>query len=506
MHATTTDHHAGDSTHPNILMVCVDQWRRDCLSIAGHPVVETPYLDELALNGVRFTRAYAATPTCIPARASLLTGLSQHHTGRIGYRDGVPWNYPVTIAGEFTRAGYQTEAIGKLHVYPERSQMGFQHVQLHDGFLHFERDADRNYAQLDDYMPWLQRELGYGRDYVDHGLDVNGVTARPWDKPEYTHPSTWVATQAIDFLRRRDPRKSFFLYLGFHRPHPPYDPPEWAFNQYVDVDMPAPVLSDWHSVIAPYRNDQLHESHVAEYPPRVLNRAKAGYYGHITHIDHQINRVLEHLRQYGQHQNTWVCFVSDHGEMLGDHRLNRKGYPYEASAGVPFILAGPPGSNFPRGSTCDTLIELRDVMPTLLDCAGLPIPKGIDGGSALPVVLGEQTSLRPWLHGEHVLFGQTVQWLTDGNQKYVWWSQDGTEQFFDLDADPEERRDLASDPPWATDLGKWRSRLIRELAGREDGHSDGEQLFTGRPASPILPSVLERFQLNTALMREGVTT
>ena len=145
------------TNRPNVLLICVDQWRRDCLGIAGHPVVETPYLDELALKGARFTRAYSATPTCIPARASLLTGLNQHHTGRIGYRDGVPWDYPVTVASEFTRHGYQTEAIGKLHVYPERSQMGFQHVVLHDGFLHFQRQDGRSHERLEDYLPWLHR-------------------------------------------------------------------------------------------------------------------------------------------------------------------------------------------------------------------------------------------------------------------------------------------------------------------------------------------------------------
>jgi len=485
--------HGQQSDAPNILLVCVDQWRRDCLGIDGHPVVETPYLDELALNGVRFRRAYAATPTCIPARASLLTGLNQHRTGRIGYQDGVPWNYPVTIASEFTNAGYQTEAIGKLHVYPERSQMGFQHVQLHDGFLHFERNADRNYDRLDDYTPWLQKELGHGVDYIDHGVDVNGVTARPWDKPEYTHPSTWIASRAIDFFRRRDTRKPFFLYLGFHRPHPPYDPPAWAFNQYAGQSMPDPEIGDWVSILDPYRNDALHESHVAVYPRKVIDRAKAGYYGHMTHIDQQINRVLEHLRQYGQHRNTWICFVADHGEMMGDHHLYRKGYPYEASAGVPLVLAGPPGSGVPAGSTCDAVVELRDIMPTLLDCAGIRSPAGLDGASLLPLTRGECQTVRDWLHGEHLLFGQTVQWLTNGREKYVWWSGDGHEQLFDLAHDPGELHDLATLPELAATLAQWRSLLVEVLHGREDGHSDGTRLVSGRPVSPTLPSVLDAF-------------
>src|SRR5690606_900866 len=144
-----------------------------------------------------------------------------------GYRDGVPWDYPVTIASEFTRHGYQTQAIGKLHVYPERSQIGFQNVILHDGYLHHAREHNRDLGRVDDYVPWLARVLGRtGADYFGHGVNCKSGVARTWDKDEWLHPTTWVVTQSLEFLRRRDPRKPFFLYLGFHRPHPPYDPPQ----------------------------------------------------------------------------------------------------------------------------------------------------------------------------------------------------------------------------------------------------------------------------------------
>lgn len=478
---------------PNVVLICVDQWRGDCLGIDGHPNVETPFLDQLALQGVRFSRAYSATPTCIPARAALLTGLSQSHHGRIGYLDGQPWNYPTTIAGEFTRHGYQTEAIGKLHVFPERSQMGFQHVTLHDGFLHAVRQGDRALDATDDYLPWLRRERGSDVDYMDHGLDVNGVTTRPWDKPEYTHPSTWLASEANDFLRRRDPRKPFFLYLGFHRPHPPYDPPAWAFEQYRDQEMADPPLGDWISILEGEREDHLHDATVAHYPRRVLDRARAGYWGHMTHIDHQLHRFFEELRRSGQFDNTWICFVSDHGEMMGDHDMYRKGYPYEGSARVPLILKGPAGTDVQPGQQIDPVVELRDIMPTLLDCAGLPVPEGIDGQCLLPIIRGEQESVRPWLHGEHMIFGQSLQWLTNGHQKYIWWSKSGREQLFDLDADPQECHDLAASPEMQEQVASWRQQLIDELAGREDGLSDGHQLIPGQPVSSILPTVLERF-------------
>src|SRR5690625_2876821 len=98
-------------TKPNILLLMVDQMRADCLSFLDHPIVDTPNLDQLARDGVLFENAYAATPSCVPARASVLTGMSQASTGRVGYEDKVPWNYKHTIATELTKAGYHTQGM-----------------------------------------------------------------------------------------------------------------------------------------------------------------------------------------------------------------------------------------------------------------------------------------------------------------------------------------------------------------------------------------------------------
>lgn len=478
---------------PNIILINVDQWRGDCLSIGGHPVVETPYLDQLATEGARFTRAYSATPTCIPARAALHTGLSQRTHGRVGYRDGVPWNYQTTLAGEFTRHGYQTQAVGKMHVYPERSQMGFQNVILHDGFLHFGRQRERNLDLTDDYLPWLRNRLGREADHFDHGINCNSQVARPWDKPEDTHPTNWVASQSIDFLRRRDPRKAFFLYVSFHRPHPPYDPPAWAFEQYVNREMPQPPIGDWVDYLAPFDDSERADPQRGRLNAARLQRARAGYYGHITHIDHQINRFVESLHEYGVRDNSYICFVSDHGEQLGDHHLFRKTTPYQGSAHVPLLLHAPKDSGIERGCVRDEVVELRDIMPTLLDCAGLPIPDSIEGRSFLPIARNEDNGNRAWrkyLHGEHTGFGGSIQWCTDGHQKYVWFSKDGHEQLFDLDNDPQEKHDLARESNHQAHLSHWRERLIAELTDREEGFVDDGDLIPGQPVSPVLSHII----------------
>lgn len=478
---------------PNIVLICVDQWRGDCLSIDRHPVVHTPYLDQLALNGVRFSQAYSAVPSCIAARAGLLTGLSPRSHGRVGYKDGVPWNYETTLAGEFTRHGYQTQAVGKMHVYPERSQLGFQNVQLHDGYLHFARDRRRDMGMIDDYLPWLNQQLGREADYFEHGVNCNSIVARPWDKDEYLHPTNWVTSQSVEFLRRRDPRKPFMLFMSYHRPHPPYDPPAWAFEMYRDMPMPPPPVGDWAEDYAAYHNPDQPDGMGGQIDPRWLQRARAGYYGHMTHIDHQLNRFWEALQEYHLHDNTWILFTADHGELMGDHHLFRKIVPYDGSTRVPFILVPPRGSNLlPKGAKLDDVLELRDVMPTLLEAAGLPIPECVEGQSALPLARGESGAGARYIHGEHSMWGPlgTPHWITDGREKYVWFSATGQEQLFDLVNDPQELHDLMRTPEGETRAQRWRQALITELTGREEGFADGEKLIPGRPITPVLSHVL----------------
>ncbi|GAA1718001.1 arylsulfatase [Isoptericola hypogeus] len=482
---------------PNIILICVDQWRGDCLSAAGHPHVRTPHLDQLASGGTRFSAAYSATPTCVPARVAFFTGQSQERHGRVGYVEGVPFEeaHPVTLAGELRKGGYQTQAIGKMHVWPERARAGFDDVVLHDGFLGFaRRQGGRDVAYYDDYVPWLRRQPGASpdEDHVDHGVSCNSVVARPWDKPEHLHPTSWVGTQTKEWLYRRDPTRPFFLYLSFHRPHPPYDPPAWAFDDYLDLPPYEPVVGDWVDDYAAYGADGDHEAFVGRMDPRSLHRARAGYYGHMSHIDLQINRIRTVLADFGLDDDTIVCFTSDHGEMLGEHHMFRKGFGFEGSARVPLLFGSLP-EGFASSNVVDEPVELRDVMPTLLDLAGLPVPEECDGRSLVPLLRGEEADdWRPLIHGEHVLLGQSLQWVTDGRTKYLWMSGDGHEQLFDLGADPHEEHNLAHDPASRDLLETWRGHLAEALEGREEGFVSGGRLVTGRPVVNILRHTRER--------------
>jgi len=486
-------------SHLNVILICVDEWRGDCLSAVGHPHVETPHLDELARQGVLFSKGYSATPTCVPARVALFTGQSQEAHGRVGYDEGVPFDgaHPVTLQGEFNRAGYHTQAIGKMHVWPERSRIGFDEVILHDGFLHHARGThNRQFEFFDDYVPWLRRQPGQtpDADYFDHGVSCNSVVTRAWDKEERLHPTNWLGTQTIEWLFRRDPTKPFFLYLSFHRPHAPYDPPQWALDQYMALPDFEPVEGDWEHHWDEFRRDGDYQAAYGHLPDRIVHRARAGYYGLMAQIDLQVNKIREALVEFDVYDNTIVAFTSDHGEMMGDHHMFRKGLGYEGSAHIPFIISDAPcNGRATRGAVVNQVVELRDIMPTLLDLAGVPIPESVDGTSLAPYLRGAvPTQIRTHLHGEHVYFDQSLQWVTDGNVKYMWGSAKGIEELFDLREDPEERRNLAPLPEYAQLLTTWRARLVDALAGREEGFVEDGELVPGRPVVTILEHTRKR--------------
>lgn len=475
----------------NVLLITVDQMRGDCLGIEGHPVVQTPNLDHLASTGVRFSRAYSATPSCIPARAALLTGMKQENHGRVGYRDGVPWRYPVTLPGELAKAGYQCHGVGKMHFHPTRSRQGFHDVVLHDGYLHFNRLTNKDPALYDDYVPWLREKAGADVDYTDHGVECNSWVARPWHLPERLHPTNWVVHESIRFLKRRDPDRPFFLWMSFVRPHAPLDPPAYYFDSYMSRDLPLPPVGDWVDPNGPKNPGLSPSASAGRLTDHELKQAMAGYYGCITHIDHQIGRFLDALNESRQLDDTLILFTSDHGELLGDHHLFRKSLPYEGSARVPMILRAPRSWKDSPSGVYDVPVELRDVLPTCLDAAGCEIPDSVDGKSLLPFARGESVPWREYIHGEHTQGEMSNHWLTDGKEKYIWFSQTGREQFFDLRTDPRECQDLSTRSDSGDRLSLWREKMVKELQNRPEGFVADGKLVAGRPVSPLLTEALE---------------
>ena len=467
---------------PNIVLIMTDEMRGDCMGIAGHPDVQTPYLDSLASNGVYFPNAYTPCPSCIAARAVMHTGLSPRHCGRVGYRDRVDWNYGCTMAGELARAGYYTQCVGKMHVHPLRSLQGFHHIELHDGYLHTYRSAStpscENQKVADDYFHWLKEEKGVDADITDTGLECNSWVSRPWIYEEQLHPTNWVTSRSIDFLRRRDPRKPFFLMASYVRPHAPYDAPQHYFDLYEGRELAPPLTGDWDDRERLARDGRTYNSYTGPSDPELIRQQQIGYYACITHVDHQIGRLIQALSEYEVLQNTVILFTSDHGEMLSDHCFSRKSLPYQGSIRIPLLMNGP-SELIGRPRVEKAVAGLQDVMPTLLELAGAEIPAHLDGQSLLHPG-------REMLHGEHSFGDLSNHFVVTETDKYVWFSQDGREQYFRLDTDPGERHNAINEPQYAARIDELRRFLIRELAGREEGYTDGERLIPGRTALAVL--------------------
>ena len=465
---------------PNIVLITTDQQRGDCLGVAGHPVLDTPYLDQLASQGMRFTRAYSACPVCIPARRTLMSGAKPAHHG-VTMNYDTPLTLP-TLPAVLSEAGYQTHLSGKLHLHPARKRYGFHSTDWADSPAQYGLNRINN-----DYQRFLIAQGQHGPDLsYANGANGNGWVSRPFHMDERLHYTTWATESALRFLERRDPTVPFFLNLSIFAPHAPFTPPAYYFEKYMDLDLPEPKVGDWSRVY----DEPQRGLNVTAWRVNLRRQAQremmAGYFGSIEHADHQIGRLMRHLPA-----DTVILFTSDHGEMLGDHQWIRKRTPYEGSARVPFLVKLPKSFGVQPGQVRNELVELMDVMPTLLDAAGAPIPDSVDGRSVLPLLRGEGGDWRSYLHGECArveTMNSGMHYIVEGGLKYIYYPGTGLEQLFDLASDPAEMTDLAADPEKADRAEPLRQRLIAELDGRPEGFVLGGRLaITGGPAPSHLP-------------------
>jgi arylsulfatase A-like enzyme len=465
--------HALAAEQPDILLLMPDQMRGDCLSVLGHSVVRTPQLDELARQGILFRRAYSTVPSCIPARYALLTGTSPQASGVVGY-GARPITTP-TLPGLLADAGYATVLVGRnMHQQSASGTCGYQKQIL-----------GSTYVGDDDYDADLKKaapDCGGIRNVIAKlGLNCNLWPAAPWPLADDLHPTAWIVRQSRQIVDATPAAKPLFLTASFYAPHPPLFPPKKFFDALLKKDLPPVAHGDWvdWAALSPTGDKGGHRVRLEGEP---LRRAQAGYFGLIEHLDEQIGPLIADFKaRSGKAGRAWVIVVSsDHGELLGDHGYFRKCEPYEGSANIPFIIAGSPSLGFKPGGRCSQPVCLEDILPTLVELAGVSRPKSADGANLVPVLRGEGRVTREWLHFEHApCYGPTQAFhaLTDGHLKYIWRPADGTEQLFDLDRDPREEHDLSKLPA----VQSWRQRLIQRLANRPEGFSDGQRLVPARP-------------------------
>lgn len=464
---------------PNIILIFPDQLRSDYIGAKSGEWAHTPNIDRLANEGAIFTRSYSSTPTCLPARAALLTGMAPWKHGLLSYAP-MATKYRYEMPRMLKNAGYHTFATGKLHFKPigsvelkvDASELdnskfmhGFDEIKLCEGWGHPQNA----------YNKWFKQNAP-GLDMDGTGLGATDHRSGMYPYRDELHPTAWTAKQAIDFLNAYSDEAPFFLKVAFHRPHPPFDPPKRWLEFYENRDIPKAVVSEWadekyaHFSKAPARDQQRNDPR-GNFGDSIVRESRGGYLAAISFLDEQIGHIISTLEKRGELENTLILVSSDHGDMMGDHHLWRKSYPYEGSAAVPMIIRWPESLNINarRGQEIDELVELRDILPTFLDVAGIPIPDEMDGMSMLDLINGEKDEWRKILDLEHGrCYWPENSWtgLTDAKYKYVYFNTTGEEQLFDLDNDPGEKSNLAEKPQNKKLLQEWRKRMIKHLAER----------------------------------------
>jgi arylsulfatase A-like enzyme len=466
---------------PDVLLIMPDQMRGDCLSARNHPVVRTPHLDKLAQEGALFRSAYTTCPSCIPARHSLLTGLYPATSGVVGFK-GRPITYP-TLPKLLAVAGYSTVLVGRnMHQAPAGELYGYQKAIL-----------GSTYVAGDDYDSFLKKaapDTGGIRELVTKiGLSNNGWEAKPWPLADTLHPTVWAISQSRKVVKEAAIEKPLFLTASFFSPHSPLFPPKRYFDYYSKQKLPRPAHGDWVNweALSPTGDKA---GHRVRLEGETLRATQSGYFGLIEQLDDELMPLISEFKQRSERAGRpWVIlFTTDHGEMLGDNGFFRKCEPYEGSANIPFIVAASSELHFQKGLRSEQLVCLEDMMPTILELAGIKCPQPMDGISLVPALRGEKQAIRAQLHLEHAdcySKEQAFHALTDGHLKYIWRPLDGSEQLFDLDKDPREERDLSMEALRRAELEKWRSKLVELLRSRPEGFSDGTKLIAGRPYPPL---------------------
>jgi choline-sulfatase len=359
----------------NILLFMTDQQRWDALGCVGG-WVETPKLDLLAAEGVRFANAYSNSPVCVPARVSLATGRYPHNTGVWQHEphtlppDGPTWMRAIRDAG------YGTSVFGKTHLHPHTGDLRDREHLVHAyGLDHVDEVAGpRASARCRSNLTDLWEEAGvyedYKRDLKDRYTTKPWV-ARPSPLPLELYADVYVGQQAARYLRGYREPKPWFCWVSFGGPHEPWDAPEPYASRYDPADMPAPVEREEEGRRDRPRgwlDEKLSGGGVA-FEPGDVARLRANYAGKVALIDDQIGDVLKAVADRGEMDRTVVAFVSDHGEMNGDHNLLYKQNFLSPAVRVPLILRLP-GKGHPSGMVADTLVELMDLGATLVDLAG----------------------------------------------------------------------------------------------------------------------------------------
>jgi uncharacterized sulfatase len=493
-------------SRPNFVFIMTDTQATNVVGAYGHPELETPNIDALASAGIKFDRAYNTCPLCTPTRASIFTGIYSHTAG--AWTNNLPLGDNVITMGQrFRDGGYRTAYVGKYHL---------------DGHDYFGTGLCPD--------GWDDAYWYDGRRYLDElseeeialwrrGLSTPGQLRAHDVRPEFTWAHR-VSDRAVDFLQTQAPSgEPFLLVVSYDEPHHPFTCPPAYAEKFVDYAYP----------LGPAAYDTLEDrpAHQREWAESEDVHLEDGcvrapmYLGCNSFVDSEIGRVIDAAHQHAP-ENTFIIFTSDHGDMLGAHRLTGKGPAmYEEITHIPLIVEQLAGLG--SGAVNPTLVSHIDLLPTMLELAGLDVPPIMEGRSIVPLLRGEENPEKEIViefnryEIEHDSWGgfQPVRCIVSDHYKLVI-NLLHSDELYDLETDPAEVTNLIDDPSCAQVRDGLHDRLLdwmyekrdpfrspdwERRAWRDTRRLQWRGLFRPRPADGYAPVVRD---YDTGLPTKGV--
>lgn len=505
------------TARPNVLLITADQWRGECLSTLGHPVVRTPNLDALAAEGVLFRNHYTQSAPCGPSRACLLTGMyAMNHRS---LRNGTPLDSRFTnIALEMRKLGYDPMLIGytDTSVDPRGRDPNDPALKTYSGtlpgFTQLVPGSEYDVAWIAD----LKRkgyDLGANRyDYCAPvknypGADTRGPTYPPPGFRAEDSESAFLVNQAIQFIADRT--APWFLHLSILQPHPPFAATE-PYNKMYDADLVPPFrgFADpaQEAALHPYaayqrryfRERDGHSPETAPEDERARRQLRATYYGMMSEVDANLGRLFAAMKQAGCYENTLIVFTTDHAEMLWDHWVLGKEFFFDQAFHIPLIIRMPgTDTAASRGRVVEEFTGSIDIMPTILEHLGAVPPLQCDGRSLTSLLRGETprdwpqevfweldfrdaASDRPERELGVLLDECSIAVVRSRQFKYVHFGA-LPPLFFDLRDDPDETKNRANDPAYAAQTLAMAQKMLSWRLNKAERSLTGIRLMSKGP-------------------------
>ncbi len=477
-------------SQPNILFIMADQWAAASLGCFGCDVAGvTPNLDELARRGTRFSRFYANVPVCGPSRATIFTGRSPAAHGVWHNNIEISLDTPL-FTQHLRAAGYRNWGVGKFHFSPmqlppptDLQHLGFDEVSITEDPKH------------GPYLEWIAREhpdfyppalamswpMPYLQNYPPHGENLFPAwqeAAKKWVEPQKSapfrgifypsplpmelHQTRWIADCAIARLEKHDASQPFFGFVSFVDPHDPYDPPAPYAQMFEPREMPPPIAQEWTRDFCARDYAKFQDSmfEIKNFDADDWAQLRALFYGSCRFVDDEIGRILAALRRSGLDENTVVVFLSDHGDLIGDHGLLMKGpWHYDKVVRCPLLVSGP---QIPRNEVCEALSCTLDIAPTILELAGVEAPP-LEGKTLLNGEGWSEIALQTNASYVNTRGGcRTL--VSDKGWRLTLFPEGDYGELFDLKNDPNEQNNLFRDVKHQTRRLEMAERLVGAMA------------------------------------------